>query len=150
LHFPLACPPCRIVPADPMSKDGFLPQRIHQIPQVGATVLTCDHNNDPTGSTQTLTVLSPTMLPLNPFQSFVLYGPVAAGTTHPDNSDLYPCRSMFGVLKPPTNERPAVYHTRASISPQLRRSIMAQHPKARPCNDSQYSTSPRLPRHDDR
>ena len=95
-------------------------------------------------------ILSPTLLPLNPFQSFVLYGTRAGGTTHPDNSDLYPCRSMFGELKPPTNERPAAYHARTPISPQLRRCIVAQHPEARPWKNSQYSTSPRSKRHDDR
>jgi hypothetical protein len=90
------------------------------------------------------------MLPLNPFQSFVLHGTWAGVTTHPNNSDVYPCRSMFGELKPPTNERPAAYHARTPISPQLGRCIVAQHPKARPWNDWQYSTSPRSQRHDDR
>ena len=37
----------------------------------GAHIRTCNHNNAPEGSVQTLTVLSPTLLPLNPFQSFV-------------------------------------------------------------------------------
>ena len=45
--------------------------------------LACDHNNDPAGSVQTLTVLSPTMLPLNPFQSFVLHGFWAASPLAP-------------------------------------------------------------------
>ena len=94
--------------------------------------LACDHNNDPEGSVQTLAVLSPTLLPLNPFQSFVLHGTWAGGTTRSDNSDVYPCRSMYGELKPPTNARPAAYHTRTPFSPQLRRYIVAQHPKARP------------------
>ena len=98
----------------------------------GIHIRTCDHNNDPGGSVQFLTVFSPTLLPLNPFQSFVLHGTWASGTTHPNNSDLYPCWSMFEELKPPTNERPAAYHIRTPLSPQLRRCIVAQHPKARP------------------
>ena len=98
----------------------------------GAHIRTCDQNNDRAGSVHFLTVLSPTLLPLNPFQSFVLHGTWAGGTTPPNNSDLYPCRSMFGELKPPTNERPAAYHTQTPFSPQLRRCIVAQHPKARP------------------
>ena len=98
----------------------------------GAPVLSRDHNSDPAGSAQNLTILSPTLLPLNPFQSFVLHGTWAGGTTHPNNSDVYPCWSMFGDLKPPTNERPAAYHIQTPFSPQLRRCIVAQHPKARP------------------
>ena len=98
----------------------------------GAHTVTCNHNNDPEASVQTLTVLSPTLLPLNPFQSFVLHGTWAGGTTHPNNSDLYPCWSMFGELKPPTNERPAAYYIPTPFSPQLRRCFVAQHSKARP------------------
>ena len=72
-----------------------------------APVLLRDRNSDPTGSVQNPNFLSPTMLPLNPFQSFVLHGTVACGTTRSDNSDLYPHRSMFGELKPTINERSA-------------------------------------------
>ena len=75
----------------------------------GASIFPCDDNSGPAGSVQNLTILSPTMLPLNPFQSFVLHGTVGGGTTRSDNSDLYPCRSMFEELKPTTNERPAAY-----------------------------------------
>ena len=98
----------------------------------GAHIITCNHNNDTEGSVQTLTVFSPTLLPLNPFQSFVLHGTWAGGTTQSNNSDLYPRRSMFGGLKPPTNKHPAAYHTRTPFSPQSRRCIVAQHSKARP------------------
>jgi hypothetical protein len=111
--------------------DFFHKKSAKSLKQV-APVLSRNHNSDPAGSAQNLTILSPTLLPLNPFQSFVLHGTWAGGTTHPNNSDLYPCRSMFGELKPPTNERPAAYHTRTPFSPQLRRCIVAQHPKARP------------------
>ena len=76
----------------------------------GAPILSRKNNIDPAGSAQNLSILSPTLLPLNPFQSFVLHGTWAGGTTHPNNSDLYPCWSMCGELKPPTNERPAAYH----------------------------------------
>ena len=113
----------------------------------GALILTCNHNNDPEGSVQFLTVLAPTLLPLNPFQSFVLHGTWAGCTNHPNNSDLYPCWSMFGDLKPPTNARPATYRTRTPFPTSLRRCIVAQHPVTRPWNDSQYSTSPRSLRH---
>ena len=97
-----------------------------------APVIPHTHNNDLAGSAQNPTMFSPIVLPLNPFQSFVLHGTWAGGTTHPNNSDVYPCRSMFGELKPPTNERPAAYHAQTPFSPQLRRCIVAQHPKARP------------------
>jgi len=75
----------------------------------GAPIFPWNHNSDPAESVQNLTILSPTMLPLNPFQSFVLHGTVAGGTTRSDNSDLYPCRSMFEELKPTINERPATH-----------------------------------------
>ena len=75
----------------------------------GAAIIPCNHNSDHAGSAQNLTILSPTMLPLNPFQSFVLHGTVAGGTTRSDNSDVYRCRSTFGVLKPTINARPATY-----------------------------------------
>ena len=75
----------------------------------GAPIFPRELNSDHTGSVQNLTILSPTVLPLNPFQSFVLHGTVAGGTTRSDNSDLYPCWSMFEELKPTINERPATY-----------------------------------------
>ena len=37
MHFSSAFPPCRIVAADPMSKDRFLHQNSRQIPQAGCT-----------------------------------------------------------------------------------------------------------------
>jgi hypothetical protein len=98
--------------------------------KLGAHILTCNHNSAPAGSVQNPTVLSPTLLPLNPFQAFVLHGTWAGGTTRPNNSDLYPCWSTFGELKPPTNERPATYHTRTPFSPQLRRCIVVQLPQS--------------------
>ena len=76
----------------------------------GAPVLSRYYNSDHAGSAQNLTILSPIVLPLNPFQSFVLFGTVGGGTTRSDNSDVYPCWSMFGGLKPPTNKRPAAYY----------------------------------------
>ena len=77
--------------------------------KLNVPILPRDHNSDTTGYVQNPTILSPTMLPLNPFQSFVLHGTVAGGTTRSDNSDLYPIRSMFQELKPTINERPATY-----------------------------------------
>ena len=82
----------------------------------GAAVPPRAHNSDPAGSAQNLTSISPIVLPLNPFQSFVLHGTVADGTTRPNNHRLYPCRSMFGEVKPPTNARPATYHTRTPVT----------------------------------
>ena len=76
----------------------------------GAPVLSRYHNSDHAGSAQNLTILSPIVLPWNPFQSFVLFGTVGGGTTRSDNSDVYPCWSTFGGLKPPTNKRPAAYY----------------------------------------
>ena len=75
----------------------------------GAPVFLRNHNSDHAGSAQNLTILSPAVLPLNPFQSFVLYGNVGGGTTRSDNSDVYPCRSTFGVLKPTINARSATF-----------------------------------------
>ena len=69
-----------------------------------------DHNSDHAGSAQNPTVFSPIVLLLNPFQSFVLHGTVAGGTTRSDNSDLYPCWSMFEQLKPTINARPVTYY----------------------------------------
>jgi hypothetical protein len=113
----------------------------------GAPVIPHTHNNDLAGSAQNLTMFSPIVLPLNPFQSFILHGTVGGGTTRSDNSDVYPCRSMFGVLKPTTNARPATYRTQTPFPTSLRRCIVQQHPITRPWNDSQYSTSPRSLRH---
>ena len=48
------------------------------------------HNSDPAGSVQNPTVFSPIVLPLNPFQSFVLHGTVADGTTRPNNHRFVP------------------------------------------------------------
>ena len=90
----------------------------------GTPVLSCDHNIDPAGSAQNLTILSPIVLPLNPFQLFVLHGTLGGGTTRSENSDVYPCRLMLGELKPAINERPATYHTRTPFSPQVRRCIV--------------------------
>ena len=56
----------------------------------GAAVLPRDHNSDIAGSAQNLTVFSSTVLPLNPFQSFVLHGTVAVGTTRPNNHRYVP------------------------------------------------------------
>ena len=81
----------------------------------GASIFPWNHNSDPAGSAQNLTILSPTVLPLNPFQSFVLHGTVAGGTTRSDNSDLYPCQSMFEELKPTINERPATYYVQPPL-----------------------------------
>ena len=47
-------------------------------------------NSDHAGSVQNLTVFSPIVLPLNPFQSFVLHGTVAGGTTRPNNHRFVP------------------------------------------------------------
>jgi hypothetical protein len=91
-----------VLPAVPYRRGGtqclkmdFSHNASTKYPKQGAHILTCNHNNDHAGSVQTLTVLSHTLLPLNPFQSFVLHGTWAGGTTHPNNSDMYPCRSMF-------------------------------------------------------
>ena len=51
----------------------------------GAPGLSQDHNSDHAGSAQNLINFSPTVLPLNPFQSFVLHGTVGGGTTRPNN-----------------------------------------------------------------
>ena len=48
------------------------------------------HNSDPAGSVQNPTVFSPIVLPLNPFQSFVLHGTVGGGTTRPNNHRCVP------------------------------------------------------------
>jgi hypothetical protein len=133
--------------ADQCRKYDFCLNTFAKFLKHGAPVLSRDHNSDPAGSAQNLTILSPIVLPLNPFQSFVLHGTWAGGTTRSDNSDLYPCRSMFGILKPPTNARPATYRTQTPFPTSLRRCIVQQHPITRPWNDSQYSTSPRSLRH---
>ena len=109
-----------------------------------APVIPHTHNNDLAGSAQNPTMFSPIVLPLNPFQSFVLHGTVGGGTTRPNDPDCYPCRSMFGALKPTINARPATYHIQTPISPHLRRCIVAQHPKTRPWNEPWYSTSLRM------
>ena len=56
----------------------------------GAAGLSQDHNSDYAGSAQNLINFSPTVLPLNPFQSFVLHGTVADGTTRPSNHIFVP------------------------------------------------------------
>ena len=106
-----------------------------------APVIPHTHNNDLAGSTQNPTMFLPIVLPLNPFLSFVLHGTVGGGTTCPNDPDCYPCRSMFGALKPTINARPATYHIQTPISPHLRRCSVAQHPKTRPWNEPWYSTS---------
>ena len=88
-------------------KMNFFNNTVAKSLKQGAPILPRNRNSDPPGSAEKLTILSPTVLPLNPFQSFVLHGTVAGGTTCSDNSDLYPCWSMFGELKPTINERPA-------------------------------------------
>ena len=56
----------------------------------GVPGLPSDHNSDPTGAAQKLNIFSPIVLPLNPFQSFVLHGTVAGGTTRPNNHRFVP------------------------------------------------------------
>ena len=56
----------------------------------GAAVLPRDHNSDTAGSVQNPTVFSPIVLPLNPFQSFVLHGAVSAAPLAPTTTGLYP------------------------------------------------------------
>ena len=56
----------------------------------GAPGLPCGHNSDPSGSVQNLTVISPIVLLLNPFQSFVLHGTVGGGTTRRNNHRFVP------------------------------------------------------------
>ena len=56
----------------------------------GAPGLSQDHNSDPAGSAQNPINFSPTVHPLNPFQSFVLHGTVAGGTTRPNNHRFVP------------------------------------------------------------
>ena len=71
-------------------KTDFFLNTIAKSPKQGAPVLPRDHNSDPSGSVQNLTMFSPIVLPLNPFQSFVLHGTVGGGTTRPNNHRSVP------------------------------------------------------------
>ena len=97
------------------SNISFFKNTVTKSLKQGASAPPHDHNSDPTGSVQNPIILSPTMLPLNPFQSFVLHGTVAGGTTRSDNSHLYPCWSMFEELKPTINARPATYYVQPPL-----------------------------------
>ena len=72
------------------SKRNFFNNTVAKFLVQGAPVLPRDHNSDPAGSAHKLTVFSSSMLPLNPFQSFVLHGTVAGGTTRPNNPRFVP------------------------------------------------------------
>ena len=69
--------------------DFFINTCVKSLKQVAPGILR-DNNSDIAGSAQNPTVFSPTMHPLNPFQSFVLHGTVAGGTTCPNNHRCVP------------------------------------------------------------
>jgi hypothetical protein len=67
------------------SKTDFSVKMFAKSLKQGAPVVPRGHNSDHAGSVQNPTVFSPTVLPLNSFQSFVLHCSVAGGTTRPNN-----------------------------------------------------------------
>ena len=71
-------------------KTDFFLKTIAKSLKQGAPGLPRDHNSGPSGSVQNLTMFSPIVLALNPFQSFVLHGTVAGGTTRPNNHRCVP------------------------------------------------------------
>ena len=71
-------------------KTDFFLNTIAKSLKQGAHVFPRDNNSDHEGSAQNLTVFSPIVLPLNPFQSFVLHGTVAGVIIRPNNPRFVP------------------------------------------------------------
>jgi hypothetical protein len=100
------------------SKTDFSVNTFAKSLKQGAPGLPRDNNSDHAGSAQNLTVFSPIVLLLNPFQSFVLHGTVAGVITRPNNPRFVPVPIDFWSIETCYKRAPGdISHTNTRSNP---------------------------------